>query len=136
MEGRTFDRRDGVEGERVLVISASLADALFPEESAVGQRVTMRSAPGEDDWFTVIGVVGDVNYLEADATSDPQLYQAHGQSPVRDMGVVVRTSGDPGLLLEPVKSIMRTLDPQIPLYAVNTLDGLVGRSLAGRRFSP
>ena len=79
--------------------------------------------------------MADIRYQEADRVDDPQIYQAHPQSAIREMAVVMRTSGDPQALLEPAKEILHDLDAQIAMHAVTTLDGLVDRALAGRRFT-
>ena len=134
LEGREFDSREQGDEGPVAIVSASLARALFAEGGAVGQRIAWGGSPDEEDWMTVVGVVGDVRYEEPDRAPDPQIYQAHPQSAVREMAVVVRTAGDPLALVEPAKALVHGIDPQVPVYAVATLDGLVGVVLAGRRF--
>jgi predicted permease len=135
LSGREFDGRDRADGETTAIISASLARTLFPDGEAVGQRIGWGSAPDEDDWMTVVGVVGDVRYTEVEAVPDPQLYQAHPQSAVRQMAVVVRTDGDPLAIVDPARNVVRSLDPLVPVYDVGTLNGLVDLALAGRRFT-
>lgn len=135
LEGRGFDERDRGDSERVAVVSASLARALFGEEPAVGRRIGWGSVPEEGDWMTVVGVVADVRYESPDRPPDPQIYQAHPQSASRDMALVVRTSGDPLALAEPARTVLRSLDPSIPAYSIGTLGGLVDVALAGRRFT-
>ena len=135
LEGRGFGTSDGADSEATAVISASLARRLFPDQPAVGRRVGFGNQPGEDDWMTVVGVVADIRYQEADRVDDPQVYQAHPHSATREMAVVVRTSDDPELLVAPAKDILRQLDPQIAIHGVTTLDDLVDRALAGHRFT-
>ena len=134
LAGRGFGSEDQADGETTAVISESLARRLFPDQPAVGRRVGFGNEPGEDDWKTVVGVVADIRYIDADKVDDPQIYQAHPQSATRDMAVVIRTSGEPGAFLEPAKNILRGLDAQIATHGVTTLDDLVDRALAGRRF--
>lgn len=135
LEGRGFDSRDGREAPRVTVISAGLADQLFPGTSAVGKQIGWGGSPDEDDWLTVVGVVADVRYRQADFLRDPQVYQAHPQSAVRDMAMMVRTEGDPRALIAGAREAVRRLDPQVPMYSLTTLADLVDRSVAGRRFT-
>jgi len=134
LEGREFDSRERGDEEPVAIVSASLARTLFADGQAVGRRIAWGGAPDEEDWMTVVGVVGDVLYEEPDRAPDPQIYQAHPQSAVREMAVVVRTEGDPLALVEPAKAMVHAIDPQVPVYAIATLDGLVDVVLAGRRF--
>ena len=133
--GRRFHSRDRGDGETVTIISESLAARLFPTEDPVGGRVAFGSQPDDDSWMTVVGIVADVRYQHADVVDDPQIYQAHAQSAVRDMAVVIRTAGNPQDLLEPTKEILRNLDPDVAMYDVTTLEGLVDEALAGRRFT-
>jgi hypothetical protein len=69
----------------------------------------------------IVGVVGDLRYENVEREPDPQVYQAHSQSTVREMAVVVRTAGDPLDLVEPARAVLRRLDPMIPVYDVSTL---------------
>lgn len=133
--GRGFGSMDRADSETTTIISESLARRLFADQRAIGRRVGFGNRPEEDDWKTVVGVVADIRYQEADRVDDPQIYQAHPQSAIREMAVVIRTSGDPQALLEPAKEILHDLDAQIAMHAVTTLDGLVDRALAGRRFT-
>jgi predicted permease len=135
IEGRGFDSRDRSDSAPVVVISASLAKVLFPGESAVGRRVLWGATPASDDWVTVIGVAADVRYLGPDVDQHPQIYQAHSQSAVREMAVVVRAASDPAALIEPARTILRRMDAQIPMYSVTTLRDLVDRAVASRRFT-
>lgn len=135
LEGRAFDSRDAQETETVTVISAGLAEQLFPGRSAVGQRIGWGVSPDEDSWLTVVGVVADVRYREADFLRDPQMYQAHPQSAAREMAVLVRTEGDPEALITAAREVVGSIDRQLPLYAITTLDEMVELSVAGRRFT-
>ncbi|MEQ9401011.1 MAG: ABC transporter permease [Longimicrobiales bacterium] len=135
LAGRSFDGRDEADGAPVLVLSESLARTLFPAGGAVGSRVSFRRNPSDDEWSTVIGVVADVQYRAADAPMQPQLYEAHTQSPVRDVAVVVRTAGDAGTIREPALRLLRERDPSVPAYAVATLGSLRAASLARQSFA-
>ena len=135
LEGREFDSQDRAEGPASVIISESLARELFPGRDAVGERVGFGRTPDEQDWMTVVGVVSDVRYEGMDGPVDPQVYQAHAQSAVREMAVVVRGDGDPAGLIAPARAAVRDLDPLVPVYSVDTLDGLVDTALAGRRFT-
>jgi predicted permease len=135
LAGRGFDVRDRGDGEHAAVVSASLARALFGSEPAVGRRIGWGSVPEEGDWMTVVGVVADVTYEGLESTRAAQIYQAHAQSSSREMAVVVRTERDPMSTLEGARAALHALDPDVPVYSVGTLGGLVDGALAGRRFT-
>lgn len=135
LAGREFDSHDRRDAPPVVIVSESLAQALFGEDEAVGRSIGWGSAPDDGDWMTVVGVVGDVRYENVERAPDPQVYQAHPQSTSREMALVVRTAGDPMQLLEPAEAAVHALDPQIPVYDAATLGGLVDVALSGRRFT-
>jgi len=135
LAGRGFDATETRESPAVAVISESLARRLFPAGDAVGGRVAFGSQPAENDWKRVVGVVGDVRFRGPARVDDPQIYQAHPQSATRDMAVIVRTSGNPRLLFETAREVVRGIDPRVAVYDVATLDDIVDHALAGRRFT-
>ncbi len=134
LAGRTFDHTDTRDGTTVLVISASLARALFGEDDPIGQRVSFRREPEDDDWKTVIGVVGDVRYQSVDQIEEPQLYQFHPQSAAREMALVVRTRGNPRSFIDAAHAVVKNLDPQVPVYEARTLQAITNAAMADRRF--
>jgi len=135
LAGRAFDARDRSDGDRVVIVSESLARALFESGDAVGRRLGWSAAPGEGDWATIVGVVADVRYEAVEREPDPQVYQAHAQSTSREMALVLRTDGDPLAVVEPARAALARLDPAIPVFSVGTLNGLVDLALSGRRFT-
>jgi predicted permease len=62
VEGRTFDSRDSATGQKTAIVSASLARAQWPGESAIGRRIDVRLGDREPEQRTIVGVVGDVKY--------------------------------------------------------------------------
>ncbi|HSC29483.1 MAG TPA: FtsX-like permease family protein, partial [Vicinamibacterales bacterium] len=134
LAGRVFDDRDGPATPRVAVVSESLARTLFPGREAVGRRVALGGQPRDADWMTVIGVVADMRFAQADRVDDPQIYQAHVQSPSREMALVVRTGEVLGAVAA-VKATLAAVDPGVPAYEITSLDGLVGRAIAGAEFT-
>ena len=134
LAGRDFDERDGPTTPQVVIVSASLAGQLFPGEDAVGQKVAFGSRPDDEDWMTIVGVVGDVRFERADQIDDPQIYQAHAQSAVREMAVVVRTRSEPTSVLARAKTVVSSLDPKIPVSDPAALERTVDGAVAGPRF--
>ncbi|NKB90453.1 MAG: FtsX-like permease family protein [Acidobacteria bacterium] len=134
LAGRNFGPEDTPESAPVLIISQSLASSLFGAGDPVGQRVSFRREPQDDDWMTVIGVVGDVRYQRIDQVEEPQLYQAHAQSAVREMAVMVRSQRSAEELIGDVRHVVSRIDSAIPLYDVQTLEAITDTAMADRRF--
>jgi putative ABC transport system permease protein len=83
-------------------------------------------------WSTVVGVVGHVRHTGLDDPSQPQVYWSHPQRVQDRMALVVKTRGDPAALTRSIAAVVRSVDPEQPVYDVRTLDEVVERSLARR----
>jgi putative ABC transport system permease protein len=135
LRGRFLDSRDGPNAPRAAVVSASFAKLSFGEDNPLGQR--FRLGPPEGDWYTVVGVVGDVRQSSFDVNPAVAVYvtplQWHWVDP--SMSVVVRGRGDPGSLAGPVRSAIWSVDREQAIVRVATMNALVTRSIADRRFA-
>jgi predicted permease len=136
--GREFTDADGRTGPHVGIVSKSLATMLWPNENAIGKRFHLG---GDSTFMTVVGIVSDIRSRGFDDTPEPTMYFAYPQTREtayvmpRSMNLVVRTVGDPFLIANQVKAIVRSLDATVPVSNVRTLEQVVGISVANRRFS-
>jgi putative ABC transport system permease protein len=137
IEGRTFEPADDNDSaQRVVVINQALAKR-FWKGSPIGRRVN----PGFADpkvWSTIVGVVEDTKNAGMDKPAGPELYlQAHqvalfGLS--TNMNFVLRTDGDPQALGAGIRAAIRDLDPSLPVYGLQPMSEVVGRSMVQPRF--
>jgi putative ABC transport system permease protein len=112
LAGRPFDDRDGASTPRVVIVSESLARALFPTGSPIGRRVTMDDA--RQTWFEIVGVVQDVRALDVAEDVNPhQIYQVTAQDPRRHFTLAARTAGEPGGLAPSIRMAVVGLDPDL-----------------------
>ena len=81
--GRDFDRDDRGGRPAVVIVSRSVATELWPNEPAVGQRLSMASHPTDADWLTVIGVVNDVRQSGLTQPQDRAIYQPYARRAAR-----------------------------------------------------
>jgi putative ABC transport system permease protein len=140
--GRVFDAHDVEGSARVAIVSESLARRFFPGENAVGRRIAFplpaSPAPGAPQgprWMEIVGVVGDVKTLALDADERPAVYRPLEQAPSLSWTLVVRTRLAPGPLAAAIEQEIHAIDPELPLYAVRTMDEAMARTLAQRRFA-
>ena len=89
----------------------------------------------EDRWNTVVGVVGRVKHESLDSDSRIAFYLPQMQYATPELTVVLRSQGDPAALSPMVKSALRSIDPDLPMYSVRTMSERVEESLARRKFS-
>lgn len=128
LDGRDFDARDDSTAAPVVMVSQSIAHRFFPGRSAVGEQLVF-DAYGNTAW-TIIGVVGDVKTTRLDEPAPPTIYYSHLQSAENRMTLAVRSVNDPTALAATVRTIVRSIDPQLPVYAVRTLEREVSDSPA------
>ncbi len=132
LRGREFDARDVVSSPPVAVVNESMAREFWPGEDPVGKRFRMGDTKGP--WKTVVGVVGDVLHKGLDAPHTIQVYLPNTQFTDSLVILAVRTSNDPVSLAAAVRSEISSLDPQVPVSEVATMEEVVSLSVANQRF--
>jgi predicted permease len=134
--GRYFTELDGPKSTPVLIVSESLAKKYWPGQDALSKRLKWGPPESTDPWLTVVGVVGDVKQGPLETAADAHTYEPYAQlgAPL-SLRVAVRGQGDPAGLASEVRDVVRDLDPQLALGSVRTMDEVISRSTASRRFS-
>ena len=135
LEGRDFNEREMKDAPDVVIIDKLLAQRFFPEGHALGERIQI--FPDPNRWREIIGVVGDVKFAGLDADANPTLYVPMVQNPyppaLRNVFLVARTNGDPKSLVPGIRGRLRSLDKDVPISQVQTMNEIVSASLAQRR---
>ncbi|HVS64585.1 MAG TPA: ABC transporter permease [Thermoanaerobaculia bacterium] len=145
--GRDFGSEDRPDGARVAIVSADLAQELWPSEagaSAIGRRFRLggrrdapRPRPGEgtppEDWRTVIGIAAPVRETVV-GEELAELYVPFAQSPSRWMGIAVATGAEPESLIPALNAELRRLDPTLPLYRPASIERRLAEERAPSRF--
>ena len=93
--GRAFDRRDGADGQAVVIVNERLARRAWPGQSPLGKRLRVGALNGArtpPPWWTVVGVVGDVRYRDM-TTPTLDVYVPLAQSPFMPGALVLRMRG-------------------------------------------
>ncbi|MBV9925153.1 MAG: ABC transporter permease [Acidobacteria bacterium] len=136
IKGRYFDARDTAEAPGVAIIDETLARKYWPDEDPLGKRITFEGGPQQPRWREVVGVVAHVRNEGLEGESRGQYYVPYAQRANNtDIFVVVRTDGDPAQLAPAVRGRIASVDPDLPVYKVTTMEKMVSDSLAQRRFS-
>jgi predicted permease len=135
LRGRMLRPEDQIGEPHTAVVSESLAKQAWPGQDSIGRRIRFGvSIPNnQEPWLTVVGVVADV---KARLTSNtPRLVVfTTAQEWVRQMNVVVRTSGDPLALTSAIQNKIAQLDASLPVGKMETLDQVLEGSLSAERF--
>jgi putative ABC transport system permease protein len=138
LHGRFFDRFDSERTPKVVIINQVAARLYWPNENPIGKRIlSLDDSAG----FLVIGVVGDVKYAGLDNQTSPEMYYHYLQIPPElmnavepTMALVIRTSADPAAMASSVRSELRRIDPDQPVFNVRTMQELVEGSVAQPRY--
>jgi putative ABC transport system permease protein len=135
LKGREFADADTKGAPGVVIVDDLMARAFWPDQDPIGKRLKLGLADWNDPWLTVVGVVQHVRHGGLDAGPTMQLYWPHEQRPEHAMVLVVRTAGVPAAIVPTLRSHVRAMDPNQAVSAVATMDEVVSKSLAARRFT-
>jgi putative ABC transport system permease protein len=145
--GRDFTERDREGSPRVAIVSQGLARILFDEEDPLGRKIVELNPPvrpirfdndgkiqlDDYNWLTIVGVAADIRHQGPDEKIWPELFQPYAQAPLNPMSLVVRGHSDPASLGPAIRRAVRAIDPNQPVFGVETMDERLSNSLAQRR---
>ena len=136
MKGRIFDLRDQLGGKPVAIVSESLAKEYLSDGDPVGQEIRVVGLSSTSPWFTIVGVVGDWKHMEWDArwVASPTVFRPLAQDPTADGSIGVRSEGNLAGLPRAISEQIKSVDPLIPNYAIETLDSRLEKMRAYPRF--
>ncbi len=136
--GRGFTAMDREGQPLVAVVNEEMVRKFFPHENPLGARIDWSRREGPHQWMTVIGVAQDVKHSGLNQPVDPAVYAPFPQSDEawrRWMTLAIRTPGASAELIEDVKKQVWSVDSQIPVSEVHSMEDLMGVSLAQQRFN-
>jgi predicted permease len=143
LRGRYFDERDNLPTSTAIIIDEGLAKRFWPDGDAVGRRVYWPSNPEQfaiganTRWLTVVGVVrtallrGPAPDQVVNGTTGT-FYLPYAVAAPRNVGFVVRTHGEPLAIGRDVRSVLASIDRDIPLFDVRTLSERTELALMSR----
>jgi predicted permease len=131
--GRSFTETDGEAADAgVVIVNEMLAEQLWPSVAdPTGRRLKIRGA--DQPWLTVVGVTRNVKHYGLDEPSRPGLYMPLRQNFRGNVSVLVHTAGDPVAIAPSVRTIVRDLDPDLPVFQVRSMAASLAESMALRQ---
>jgi putative ABC transport system permease protein len=131
LEGRVCGAADTADAPMALVVNRFLAERLWPQKTAVGQRLRSPDAPGE---AVVVGVVGNTRPQLLSTPITGQIYGCYSQQAGIFASVVAKTDGEPMALARAVQKAIWTVDSDQPMWKIRSSETLVSGSVQTQRF--
>jgi macrolide transport system ATP-binding/permease protein len=122
LHGRSFLATDTADAPRVAVVNEQFAKHFWPGADAVGKRIRLDSSVGTP--VEIVGVAQTIKYQSFSERPMDFVYMPLAQHPVARMVLMLRSSGDPLQLVQPVKEVVRALDPNLPLLQMRAYEDL------------
>ena len=139
LEGRDFSDRDDMQAAQVMIVNRAFADKFFPGEEIVGKR--LKPGAGNETaagppWREIVGVVGNIRMGATDREMQPAMYAPSSQlDNWCCLNTVVRTSLDATSIANSIQRVVSSMDKDIPLTRVRSMDELISLQLSQPRFA-
>jgi putative ABC transport system permease protein len=134
LAGRAFTEAEMTDTPPVAVINELLARNLWPGENPVGKRLRQGNAESQMAWREVVGVVADVKLNGVVLEGPLQIFLPLAQRNSSNVGLVVRTAGDPLALASTVERTIHSIDKDLPVKS-RSMDQIMGNAIARQRLT-
>jgi putative ABC transport system permease protein len=129
LAGRAFNDADTRDTPRVAIIDERLAREYWSNESPLGKRIRI-GPPGKDnDWRSIVGLVGTVQHERLDAATRKMVYVPSLQKPTGFQTLVVRSLAPREALIAAVRSVVKEMDPKLPITHVAMMREVIAESV-------
>lgn len=135
LQGRWFREEDEAHASNTAIVDEGAARRFWPQQDPIGKRLCIDCVEGHpQNWKQVIGVVNSIRHYSLEAVPDPEVYIADASMESAQF-LVVRTRGRSADLAGPVRKMVASLDPNVPVYLSAEMTSLVGDTISDRRFA-
>jgi len=136
LAGRQFTAADRTGAPAVCIVDEEMVHRYWPHTDPIGKRITFNNLTDSSiQWIQVVGVVAHLAHEGLDAQKRVQVYFSLAQNGLPFLSYAVRTTGDPMAALPGMRAAVRSVDPELPLANVNTMEQLIDNSTGQRRFA-
>jgi predicted permease len=148
LRGRVFYEADTVSTPLVAVVNHTLAEKYWPGQDPIGKRIHIGVPESKTPWMTIVGEIGDIKETSATAATQSQVYVPASQfeGDIAEFAppdmltanygtIVVRGQLPPEQMADSLRAIARSIDPQLPLIHVESMDRVVAEGQASQRFN-
>ena len=136
IRGRVFSDHDTLDNSSSMIVSRQFAEQFFPHEDPIGRAVSVAWGSPTPQSFRIVGVVGDTLYDVAQPAKATMYFPILSGLPMSTnyATVVARTKSNPLLEALPMQKAIASIDPQLPVFKVLSIQQIIGASTAGQSF--
>jgi macrolide transport system ATP-binding/permease protein len=120
LEGRNFRVDDSFEAPRVAIVNQQFAQHYWPNQDPIGKR--FRLVDNDKTWVQVVGLAKTSKYIFIAEAPTEFVYFPYRQKKLKEMIMLARSEGDPSNLVTPLREIVSSLDTNLPIYNVRTME--------------
>jgi predicted permease len=148
LRGRDFTEADRADSPFVVIVNRTLAERYWPGQDPIGKRIHLGVRETPLPWMTVVGEIGDIKQTSAEAETKNQIYMPASQikpaiaqyaPPGMLTGnggsIVLRGQLPPEQMADSLRVVVRSIDPQLPLTQVESMEQVVAEGQSSRRFN-
>jgi predicted permease len=128
VRGRTLDQRDLAGTRKVAVVNETMARKLWPARDPIGRRFRFGR---NGEWIEVVGLSRDGKYVMIGEEPRAYFYLPLSQHYRSPMTLMVRSASDTGALVRPVQDVLGRMDPDLPVFNVQSMEEHVRGSVFG-----
>jgi putative ABC transport system permease protein len=133
VKGQAFTEQDNKDAPGVVIINQALANRYWPNENALGKRISFGGLAGP--WLSVIGITLDIKNRELDVNPEAEIYAPYKQAPGPLLILTVRTVTEPLGLVRAIQNEVSQVDKGQPVFGIKTMEQHLSASVAARRFA-
>jgi predicted permease len=134
LRGRAFDSHDKADSPHVMLINQAMA-RYWQHGDALGGRFTFNDHPKEEDWATVVGIIGDVKDAPKDAAAQPGFWRPMEQGPFASSSVAIRSNLDPALAAARLRAAVKELDGNLAVADIRTMQEVAAGAYSTSQFA-
>jgi predicted permease len=132
LQGRVFTEQDTANSPLVAIVNRAFAQQFFAG-NALGKTFRRYSRVGNPDQLTIVGIVENVRHNSLQQQVQPEFYVPEQQSPATYVNIALRSTADPALLANAMRKAVLAVDPEQPVFDIETMDQRVSDLVAQRR---
>ncbi len=134
LAGREFNAADMATSTKVAIINEAMMKAFFPKRDPIGMHFAMGSGKGHEPDIQIVGVVKNAKQEHVRGDDRPYFYLPYSQAgKLMAMSFYVRTQGDPTLIANDLRAVVRKQDANLPVYDLKTMTRVVDEDLFAER---